>query len=164
MSDHTPRFALPYILPGQAQKELTHNEALAALDAALHPVVEGSSANPPANAAVGQSWIVAAGATDAWTGEEGKLATWTDGGWRFTPPPQGMAVWSRPEGFHVHFLASGWSQGQQAVASLWVAGKKVVGERQPAVPSPSGGTTIDAEARAAIASLTAALKSHGLTD
>jgi hypothetical protein len=45
-----------------------------------------------------------------------------------------------------------------------VNGKKVVGERQPAVPSPSGGTIIDAEARAAIAAITAALKSHGLTE
>jgi hypothetical protein len=47
---------------------------------------------------------------------------------------------------------------------LVVGGLKVVGERQPAVPSPSGGTVIDEEARAAIASLTAALKSHGLID
>jgi hypothetical protein len=29
MADTTPRFALPFILPGQAQKELFHNEALA---------------------------------------------------------------------------------------------------------------------------------------
>ena len=39
-----------------------------------------------------------------------------------------------------------------------------VGARLPAVASPSGGTTIDTEARAAIAALIATLKSHGLTE
>mgnify|MGYP006199852597 CR=1 FL=1 len=33
MSDATARFALPFILPGQAQKELFHNEALTRLEA-----------------------------------------------------------------------------------------------------------------------------------
>ena len=36
----TVRFALPLIAPGQAQKEAYHNEALAAIDAALHACVE----------------------------------------------------------------------------------------------------------------------------
>jgi hypothetical protein len=58
----------------------------------------------------------------------------------------------------------GWSGGDVVAANLSVGGKKVVGERQPPVPSPSGGTIIDAEARAAIINLTAALKSHGLID
>lgn len=34
MTDTSARFALPLILPGQAQKEIFHNEALALLDAA----------------------------------------------------------------------------------------------------------------------------------
>jgi hypothetical protein len=39
----TARFALPLIAPGQAQKEVYHNEALTAVDAALHACIEGSS-------------------------------------------------------------------------------------------------------------------------
>ncbi|HLZ79899.1 MAG TPA: hypothetical protein VKQ09_11235 [Sphingomonas sp.] len=39
MSDATTRFALPLIAPGQAQKELFHNEALARVDALLQPSV-----------------------------------------------------------------------------------------------------------------------------
>jgi hypothetical protein len=57
-----------------------------------------------------------------------------------------------------------WREGELACAALLVNGVKVVGGRQPGVPSPSGGTIIDEEARAAINALTAALMSHGLIE
>ena len=64
MSESTPRLSLPLIMPGQAQKELYHNEALTSIDVALHPAVEGPPlATPPANSEPGRSWIIAAGAT-----------------------------------------------------------------------------------------------------
>jgi hypothetical protein len=64
MSDATARLSLPFIMPGQAQKELYHNEALARIDMALHAAVEGQPlATPPADPAVGQGWIVGGGAT-----------------------------------------------------------------------------------------------------
>ena len=60
MADMTPRFALPFILPGQAQKELFHNEALVRIDLALHPAVEGApAAAPPADPEEGRCWVVA---------------------------------------------------------------------------------------------------------
>ncbi len=59
---------------------------------------------------------------------------------------------------------SQWGEGELACAGLRVDGVRVVGPRQPAVASPSGGTIIDAEARAAINALTAALMSHGLIE
>jgi hypothetical protein len=34
--DQTPNLKLPYILPSQAQKHVTHNEALRLLDAVVH--------------------------------------------------------------------------------------------------------------------------------
>ena len=34
--DQTSRLALPYLLPNQAQKHVTHNEALRRLDALVH--------------------------------------------------------------------------------------------------------------------------------
>jgi hypothetical protein len=45
-----------------------------------------------------------------------------------------------------------------------IDGQQVVGPRLPDVPSPSGGTIIDAEARAAVDALIATLKSHGLIE
>lgn len=37
--DKTQNLNLPYILPSQAQKHVTHNEAIRALDAMLHLAV-----------------------------------------------------------------------------------------------------------------------------
>jgi hypothetical protein len=45
-----------------------------------------------------------------------------------------------------------------------VAGTKVVGAQQPAIPDAAGGVTIDVEARAALNTLLAELRLHGLID
>jgi hypothetical protein len=164
MSDATTRLGLPFLVPGQAQKELHHNEALARLDLALHACVEGELSAPPANPAEGQCWIVSAGATGLWSGKDNSVAGWTTGGWRFIEPLLGMSAHDKISGLLRRWLGTGWNGGELTVASLSIGGKKVVGERQAAVASPSGGTIIDAEARLAIAALSAALKSHGLTD
>ena len=49
-------------------------------------------------------------------------------------------------------------------SALVLQGDQVVGSRQPAIASPSGGTTTDAEARAAIEQLLSALRQHGLIE
>jgi hypothetical protein len=165
MTETSARFALPFILPGQAQKELYHNEALTRLDAALHPAVEEAPrADPPGTPAIGQCWIVGAGATGVWTGREDQMAAWTEGGWRFVSPMPGMLVWNIDPGYWLHWSGSGWSDGELIASALMIAGQQVVGPRLAEVPSPSGGTTIDAEARAAIDSVIATLKSHGLIE
>jgi len=165
MSDQSPRFGLPFILPGQAQKELFHNEALVRIDAMLQAAVqEGPRPAPPSAPEPGQCWIVAAGATGDWSDRGDQLAAWTEGGWRFLAPSVGTCVWDKAAGVPRQWDGSAWSGGRMACAGLSIAGKAVVGERLPAVPSPSGGTIIDAEARAALAAVIAALKSHGLTD
>lgn len=165
MNDVTPRLALPFILPGQAQKEFHHNEALTRIDVASHPAVqEQPLVAPPQSPSPGQSWIVAEDGVGEWSGKDGMLASWTEGGWRFLQPLEGMMVWNRGAGYWLHWRAGGWSAGELPASSIFIGGKKVVGERQAEVPSPSGGTTIDEEARTAIVAVTAALKSHGLID
>ena len=75
MSDtETPRLALPLLQPGQAQKEMGHNEALAALDLIVQPnVVAAGIDTPPTSPESGQCWIVGASPTGAWAGQAGKL-------------------------------------------------------------------------------------------
>ena len=62
--DTTENLNLPYILPAQAQKHVTHNEAIRALDALLHLAVLSRSATaPPASPVAGVRYIVPSGAT-----------------------------------------------------------------------------------------------------
>jgi hypothetical protein len=164
MSEATPRLALPFIMPGQSQKELFHNEALAALDIAVAPAVEGAAAAAPATPQPGQCWIVAAAAAGDFEGRDHGLACWTRGGWRFVEPLPGMLVWKKDQGLWIHWTGASWSGGEIPAAGLVINGKQVVGARLPTVPSPSGGTTIDAECRAAVDALIATFKSHGLIE
>ena len=165
MADKTPRFALPFILPGQAQKELFHNEALVRIDLALHPAVEGApAADPPADPVEGQCWIVAPPGSGDWEGRDGMLAMWTEGGWRFLEPAAGTLAWNKAASLPLLWDGAQWREGTLACSGLLVNGVQVVGARQAGVPSPSGGTIIDEEARAAINGLTAALMSHGLIE
>lgn len=165
MTETSARFALPFILPGQAQKEAFHNEALALLDAGLHPVVEtGPIDAPPADPAPGQCWPVGAGAEGEWAGRAGSLACRTSGGWRFLAPVPGMTVWRLDAGYRLHWTGSAWSDGAWPVAALVIDGEQVVGARLGSVPSPSGGTIIDAQARTAVDAVIVALRTHGLIE
>lgn len=163
MTDRSPRFALPYLFPGQAQKEVFHNEALVSIDCALHACIEGVAADPTVAPDVGESWIIGAGTGD-WSGKDDCIATWTDGGWRFTLPVPGMLVWDQTASYWRHWSGTSWANGALPASAFHIGGEQVVGPRLAAIASPSGGTTIDSEARAAIAAVIATLMSHGLID
>lgn len=163
MTDTTARLALPLLQPGQAQKELFHNEALARLDAILDAVAEtiGDMA-PPASPTVGTAWIVGAAPTGAWAGHALDLAAWTDGGWRFAVLPEGALVWVRAAATYARRGPDAWLVGDLPLARVTVGGVQVLGAREPAIFAPTGGAAPDAEARAAIAAMLAAMRNHGL--
>lgn len=161
--ESTPRLALPLLQPGQAQKELDHNEALALLDIATMPVVESVGLDiPPSDPAPGQCWATGATPTGAWAGHAYSLAGWTDGGWRFVLACEGTAAWSRADGVSVAFRAGDWLVGVLDGRSVVIDGEAVVGPRRPPINGPAGGATIDAECRAAVAGILDALQHHGL--
>lgn len=163
MSETSDRLGLPLLAAGQAQKEVTHNEALALADMLIQPVVQSvAPASVPATPAAGECWIVGSSATGAWSGHDGELACWTGGGWRFAAAFEGMRIWSLADGVFVHRTATAWDTGQEHVDALFVRGEKVVGERGAAIANPTGGSVVDGEARTAVASILGALRAHGL--
>lgn len=163
MTDLTTRFALPLLHAGQAQKEMTHNEALLLLDLLLHAEVEAVGQNqPPGEPAQGQSWIVGSAPTGAWDGQEGKIAAWTDSGWRFVRGCEGMLLWSRSDAQPVRRQAAEWVTGELSGAVVKLGGTQVLGPQQPAIAAPVGGELVDAEARATIMLLLQALEAHGV--
>lgn len=86
----TPFLGLPLIAAAQAQKHVTHNEALLLLDA-LHflDVVDRHLAAPPPSPPQNARYIVATGASGAWAGQTGHLAAAIDGVWHFVMPRAG---------------------------------------------------------------------------
>ena len=84
MAEMTARYRLDLLQSGQAQKEITHNEALIRADILLQSAVESRTLTAPPGAPVeGQCWVVAAAATGAWAGRSGEIACWSAGGWLF---------------------------------------------------------------------------------
>ena len=138
----TPRYSLPLLFSGQAQKEFFVNAALSRCDALLHPVVEGEIAVPPADPAEDQCWLVSSAASDAFAGREGDLAIRQAGEWIFVAPRDGLRVFDRSTSQFLLYVGT------------W--------RREPAVAAPSDGQTVDVEARFAIGQLIGVLKRCGI--
>lgn len=96
--DDTPNLNLPYIMPAQAQKHVTHNEAIRALDALVQlSVLDRDLTGPPGSPVDGDRYIVAAVATDEWSGKENQIAAWQDNAWVFFAPAEGWLAWIADE-------------------------------------------------------------------
>ncbi len=158
----TIRHGLPLLAAGQAQKEVTHNEALLTIDRQLHLAVETRGlAFPPAIAVAGSNYIVAAGAGGAWAGRAGTVATSDGYGWIFTQPVRGCLAWVIDEAvFTVHDGI--WSIGGWPVSALRIAGRVVLGASPVEILGPVGGTVVDTQTRAAFTLLVAALREQGV--
>jgi Protein of unknown function (DUF2793) len=163
MALESDRLKLPLLAAAQAQKEVTHNEALAIADVAIQAVVQSvAPTSVPASPVPGQCWIVGGTPSGAWLGNAGKIAAWTSGGWRFVAPFDGMQVWSVADSMFVRREGANWALGVLTASVIKVAGVQVIGAQRPRVLAPTGGTTVDTQARAAISALIAGLEAHGL--
>jgi len=131
------------MLVGQAQKEDFVNEALVRIDGLLHCAVEQEQSAPPAGPLNGKSWLVGSGASGSWAGHEGAIAIRQLDQWSFVMPPDGVQLLNKATGQRISRIGGAW--------------------RAPSAPGAvTGGAVIDAEARAAITALIAALRSAGV--
>lgn len=159
----TQRLDLPFIVPGQAQKELFHNEALQRLDSLVCGMVEGVGVNdPPEVPTADAAYLVGPAPIGDWAGQAGHLAIHTAGGWRFVAPFEGLQLLQRGDGLARTFRNGTWEIGRIRAHSLEIGGQQVVGARLGAIIDPAGGTQVDSEARAAIGQMLSALRTHGL--
>ena len=96
--EQTTNLKMPFIMPSQAQKHVTHNEALIALDALVQlSVLDRHVAAAPAAPSEGDRYIVAPAPTGAWSGKPGQIAAWQDGAWTFYEPVKGWLAWVEDE-------------------------------------------------------------------
>ncbi len=109
MSSQSPNLMLPYMAAAQAQKHLTHNQALEGLDLIVQLSLQSFSQTvPPLAPSEGQIWAIGAGATGGWAGRDGQLAAWSNGGWLFLLPRVG---WRAALGTEVRlWTGTGWAK------------------------------------------------------
>ena len=106
----TPRFALPYIQAAQAQKEVTHNEALLMVDALVSLSLEDRHLSaPPVSPQNGQVWFINGAGSGAWNGQSNKLAHCDSGQWYFYVVPDGLRAWIKDEAGYFVYSGGSWS-------------------------------------------------------
>ena len=105
----TANLALPCIEGSQAQKHVTHNDALRILDTLVQlAVLDRDLTAPPGSPVDGQSWIVKTGATGAWAGHDNQIAAWQDGIWQFSAPRIGWLAYAVDESALLAWDGSAW--------------------------------------------------------
>ncbi|WP_296425634.1 DUF2793 domain-containing protein [Yoonia sp.] len=149
MSDQTPNLSLPFILPAQAQKHVTHNEAIELLDMIVQLTLEATGATAvPGVADEGQAWALGAGPTGAWAGQDNMIATWRGGGWLFVTPRDGWLAW-------VNDIAE---------LQVWTSGAWVTKGGDPVLSNLSGvgiNASFDATNRLSVSSAATLLNNDG---
>ena len=97
--DQSTNLNMPYIMASQAQKHVTHNEAIRTLDALVQiSIIDKDLSTPPASPNDGDRYIPATGATGEWAGKEDRIAAYQDGAWMFYIPGNGFLAFITDEG------------------------------------------------------------------
>lgn len=88
-------------------------------------VVDKDLATPPVSPSSGDAYIVAATATDDWTGKEDNIARWNGSAWVFTAPTEGMVVWVADENLLYGYDGSAWASAGAAVPDGAITNAKI---------------------------------------
>ena len=120
MPEMSANLSLPLLLPAQAQKHVTHNEALQVLDALVQLVVlDRTRTTPPATPAEGDRHIVPGGPT-GWSGPAGSIATRVQGAWVHHLPRPGWQAHVLAETRDVIWQGGVWGDPALRAATLGV--------------------------------------------
>ncbi|QUS36081.1 DUF2793 domain-containing protein [Falsirhodobacter algicola] len=92
MPDTTTILGLPLLQPAQAQKHVTHNEALLMLDALVQPAVAERRSDPPPAPEDGDRILVGDDPTAAFAAHAQAIAVRQNGSWSFLAPRPGWRV------------------------------------------------------------------------
>lgn len=106
----TPQFGMDELQPSQSQPEVIVNAGLRTLEASISiRVLDKDLTTPPASPVASARYIVAAGATGAWAGHDGKVAYLQGDTWYFLTPQAGWFAWADDEAQRYQFVSGGWA-------------------------------------------------------
>lgn len=114
----TPKLGLPELASAAANQTLA-NQTFDRLDQLVQMRVQDKDlAAPPGSPADGAAYIVAAGATGAWSGKSGQIAYWRNAAnaWAFLVPANGWIVWVEDEAKRYSREGGTWAQQASAAA------------------------------------------------
>lgn len=112
----TAKLGLPLVSQAQAQKHVTVNEAFTRLDALVHlTLLSIGTSVPPSSPVEGDAHGVGAGATGVWSGQDGQVAVFANGGWVFLAPRPGWQAWSGA--CRIQFDGVDWIEGAGAMSA-----------------------------------------------
>lgn len=107
--DNSNNLSLPYIAPSQAQKHVTHNEAIRMLDTIVMLSVKSQTlVTPPNSPNEGDRFIIADAPQGIWAGHANDIVTWVDNNWDFSPPKEGWLCWDEDDKKLVIFSNNVW--------------------------------------------------------
>lgn len=119
MPQNSPRLNLPYLQPSQAQKHVTHNEALRLLDLTVQLSLQAVEATtPPVTPEQGEIHALGSAPVGDWAGQSGKLAAWLDNAWHFFEPGVGWRAWDQASDQLVIWDGSVWNRPSQSTDNL----------------------------------------------
>ena len=121
---------IEYLAGQQAQPEITHNTALNQLQILQTGVISVALNTPPGSPAQGDSYILGASPTGAWSGRANCIAGYFGTGWVFVPGNdssgtpiamgarhEGLKVWSKTDNALYVWSGSAWSAPTSGMAN-----------------------------------------------
>lgn len=107
----TDHLSMPFIMASQAQKHVTHNEALLTLDAILHlSVLSRTQNSAPATPNAGDRYLIPSGASGDFAGQDGKIAAYQDGIFQFYTPQTGWLSFVADEAIWLSYQNGAWTE------------------------------------------------------
>ena len=134
MSEITHHLSLPYIMPSQAQKHVTHNEALRMLDAVVQLSVLDTGINQaPSAPNEGERYLIGDNPSSPWDGKPNQIAAYIDGAWMYFQPGEGWLTWNQASSELLIFSGGMWqaiqSGASEEVMQLGINGQASSQER-----------------------------------
>lgn len=109
MTEQTHNLHLPFIMPSQAQKHITHNEALQVLDGIMHLSVESREvSSPPADILDGMRFLIPDLSQGIWEEQANKLAYFDGHTWIYYEPRPGWICHVVDENIMIFYDGQSW--------------------------------------------------------
>lgn len=143
MAETSPALNLPYIQPSQAQKHVTHNEALRLLDIAVQLAVQSAPQDtPPALPIEKGRYLVGTVPGGDWSGQAGSIAVYEQGIWSFVAPLPGWRADVAATASTLRYDGSSWLSTPDKLQNLSMLGVAATADATNKLAVASEGTLL----------------------